>query len=69
MSMYRKSAKQKQLEYLGKYLSNGYQFALVDELGEVKSAYLYQYETKHTRVLKGQKIVKLKELFDSVLSQ
>ncbi len=67
--MYKKSAKQKQLDYLGKYLSNGYQFVLVDEHGEVKSAYRYQYETKHARVLKGQKIVKLKELFDSVMSQ
>lgn len=65
--MFRKSAKQKRLEYLSKFMSNGYRYALLDNSGEIKAAYRYKYETNKIRVLKGFRIVMLDELFDLAL--
>ncbi|EIZ1085912.1 hypothetical protein MPI44_004460 [Klebsiella oxytoca] len=65
--MFRKSAKQKRLEYLSKFMTNGYVYALIDSDGEIKATYRYKYETNNARKLKGQTIVMLKELFYNVL--
>ncbi|AUV95691.1 TPA: hypothetical protein JD053_06225 [Klebsiella michiganensis] len=65
--MFRKSAKQKRLEYLSKFMTNGYVYALIDSDGEIKATYRYKYETNKARKLKGQAIVMLKELFYKAL--
>ncbi|MEQ0217827.1 hypothetical protein ABLV18_26945 [Klebsiella sp. CN_Kp114] len=65
--MFRKSAKQKRLEYLSKFMTNGYAYALIDSDGEIKAAYRYKYETNMNRKLKGQRIVMFKDLFNSAL--
>lgn len=63
--MFRKSAKQKRLEYLSKFMTNGYRFALLNSDGEIKATYRYKYETSKVRLLGGDKITTFKELFDN----
>lgn len=41
--MFRKSAKQKRLEYLSKFMTNGYVYALIDSDGEIKATYRYKW--------------------------
>lgn len=65
--MFKKSAKQKRLEYLNKLMTNGYAYALIDSDGEIKTTYRYKYETNMGKKVKGQTIVTLKDLFDSAL--
>ncbi|MDE1497123.1 hypothetical protein KKJ25_19865 [Xenorhabdus bovienii] len=65
--MFKKSAKQKRLEYLSKFMTNGYRFALIDGDGEIKATYRYKYEMNTAHIFKGQEIVTFKELFDSTL--